>query len=116
MTTPRQLATSAQATYEYTDRQADALADALRSVNRVNADLEGALGELGRRVEGATNALGAGAKLNPLGVIQGAALDVDRLCAVRDERIQQLVLVLVALGHSHTEALADYYVKALGTS
>jgi uncharacterized protein YkwD len=109
MTTTRQLVKELGT--EYTDAQKGAIEVALRAAVFVEGQLLRAIASVQDDLAAAAAAVNSGRYLNELGVLRWN--DVDRLAAVRHERIQALVLVLAATDTSAPETMASYMISSV---
>lgn len=98
MTSIRQLVATATDGLALTDRQTDVLGDAARQLQYATDHLARLLDATSRRLAEAVDALNEGLRINELGVLQSAGLDVDRAAAVRQERVYGLLSLADALG------------------
>jgi hypothetical protein len=98
MTTTRQLVATATDGLTLTANQTNVLVYAARQLQSATDHLARLLAATSRRLAEATEDLNKGIRINELGVLQSAGLDVDRAAAVRQERVEGLLALTEALG------------------
>lgn len=104
MTSTRQLVATATDGLDLTANQADVLSYAARQLQSATDQLARLLAATSRRLAEAVDALNDGRRVNELGILQSAGLDVDRAAAVRQERVDGLLALAEALGLYPTTA------------
>lgn len=87
--------------------QTSALAEALRGVTRANEQLVAKSVQVAAAASTVVTLVNGNRAVNELGELQSDGRELDRLCAVRQERVTALVLVLVACGVESPGSLAD---------
>jgi hypothetical protein len=98
MTSTRQLVATATDGVALTANQTNVLVYAARQLQSATDNLARLLAATSRRLAEAVEALNEGLRVNELGVLQSAGLDVDRAAAVRQERVDGLLALAEALG------------------
>lgn len=98
MTTTRQLVATATDGLALTANQTNVLVYAARQLQSATDHLARLLAATSRRLAEAAEGLNKGLRINELGVLQSAGLDVDRAAAVRQERVEGLLALTEALG------------------
>lgn len=97
-------------------RMAGALHDSLAQCETANEALIAALVRVEERAQRARTQLLAGFQMNSLGELQSAGPEADRWCAVRQERLDRLRVLLHAAGHAddNGDALVRYAATTKG--
>jgi mevalonate kinase len=98
MTSTRQLVATATDGVALTANQTNVLVYAARQLQSATDNLARLLAATSRRLAEAVEALNEGLRVNELGVLRSAGLDVDRAAAVRQERVDGLLALAEALG------------------
>lgn len=103
-------------TFGLDQRMAGALHNALAQCETANETLLAALERVEQRAQRARTQLVAGFQMNSLGELQAAGPEVDRWCAVRQERLDALRVLLHAANQTDTngDALMWYAATTKG--